>query len=79
MAYGHEPALCPHNPESQLYPELHQKQRGQQGEEGDPVPMLCTGEISPGVLCTYVESSVQETHRPVGAPTEEGHKNDSVS
>jgi len=25
----------PHSPENQLYPGLHQKKRGQQGEEGD--------------------------------------------
>lgn len=31
---GHEPALCPPDPECQLDPGLHQKQRGQQVREG---------------------------------------------
>ena len=38
---GHETAACPHSPESQPYPGLHQKQRGQQGEGGGPAPLLC--------------------------------------
>ena len=38
---GHEPAMCPRSPESQLYPGLHQKQHGQQGEGRDPAPVLC--------------------------------------
>jgi len=29
---GHEPAMCPHSPNSQLYPGLCQKNRGQQVE-----------------------------------------------
>ena len=41
MAAGHEPAVCPHSPESQLCPGLHPKQCGQQGEGGDPAPLLC--------------------------------------
>ena len=63
-------------PESQPYPRLHPKLRGQKFEGGDPDPLLCTGEISPGVLCPDVESSVQERHGPVGVHPEEGHKND---
>jgi len=43
---------------------------------GDPAPLLCTGEILPGVLHPDVESSVQERHRSVGVGPEEGHKND---
>jgi len=54
--------MCPHSPESQQYPGLHQKKRGQQIEGGDPAPPLCTGEVSPGVLCPDVESSVQEEY-----------------
>ena len=64
--------MCPHSPESQLYPGLHQTQLGQQGKRGDPAPLLCTGEASPGVLHPDVESSVQERHGPVGVHPEEG-------
>jgi len=39
-------------------------------------PLICAGEISPGVLCPVVESSIQERCRPVGVCPEEGHKND---
>jgi len=44
------------------------------GQEGDPAPLLCAGETSPGVLCPDVESSAQERHGPVGVHAEEGHK-----
>jgi len=73
---GHDPAMCSHSPESQSYPGLHQKHHGQQGKGGDPVPLLCTGETSPGVLHSDVESSEQEGYGPVGVCPEEGHKND---
>jgi len=52
--------MYPHNSESQRYPGLHQKNWDQQGKEGDPAPLLCTGETSSGVLCPDVKSSVQE-------------------
>ena len=66
----------PSQPESQLYPVLHHDKCGQQGEGGDPAPLLCTGEVSPGVLHSDVESSEQERCGPVGMCPEEGHKND---
>lgn len=47
-----------------------------QVEGGDPVPLLCAGEASPGVLHPDVESLVQESHGPVEAWWEKGHKND---
>ena len=65
--------MCPHSPENQSCPELHQNQYG---EEGDPALLFCTCEASLGVLHLDVESSVQERHGPVGAHPEEGHKND---
>ena len=43
---GYEPAMCPHSPESQLYPGLHPK-GGQQVEGGDPAPLPCAGETTP--------------------------------
>jgi len=58
---GHEPAMCPHSPESQMCPGLHQKKCGQQVKRGNTAPLLCPGETLPGVLCLDVESSVQET------------------
>lgn len=33
-------AICTCSTESQLYPELNQKQQGQQDEGGDPAPQL---------------------------------------
>lgn len=69
--------MCPHSLESQLYPGLHQKKHGQNGEGGDPASLLCADESSPGVLCPDVEYSVQERYGPVGVHPEEGHRNDS--
>jgi len=68
--------MCPHSPEGQPYPGLHQKKRGQEVEGGDPAPLLCAGETSPGVLHPNVESSVQDRHEAVGVHPGEGHKND---
>ena len=44
------------------------------GQGGDPAPLLCAGEASPGALHPDVESSVQERHGSVGACPEEGQK-----
>jgi len=52
------------------------KKHGQQVKRGDPAPLLCAGEASAGVLRPDVESSVQESHGPVVAHPEKGHKND---
>jgi len=72
----HEPAVCPHSSESQLYPGLQQKQHGQQNKGGAPAPLLCTDKTSPGVLCPGVESLVQERSGSVRAWPEERHKDD---
>ena len=42
----------------------------------DPAPLLYTGEISPGILHSDANFSVQERCGPIGAHLEEGHKND---
>ena len=68
--------LCASSLEDQFYPELHQNKLDQHVKEGDPAPLLCTGEASPGVLHLDVESSVQKRHGPIGEHPEEGHKND---
>ena len=68
--------MCPCSPEILLYPGLNPKQHGQQGKGGDPAPLLCTGDASPGALHPDVQSSVQERHGAVGVNPEEGHKND---
>jgi len=47
--------MCSRRLESQLYPVLHQKKCGQLVEGGDSVPLLCSGETSPGVLCPTLE------------------------
>ena len=48
---------------------------GQQVKGGNPAPLLCAGEVSPGILHPDVESSVQERCGPVIACPEEGHEN----
>ena len=78
---GHEPALHPHSPKSQLYAGLYLKMHDLQVQGGDPVPLPCSGEPSPGVLHPDVKyspvlqysPSVQEGHRPVGAHPGKGH------
>jgi len=74
---GHEPAMCSHSPESHPYFGLRKQNSGQKGKGGDPAPLLCSGETSPGVLHSDVESSVQERCRPVGVHPEGSHKNDA--
>jgi len=67
--------MCPHSPEYHPDPGLHEKNCGQQGKVGDPAPLLCAGDTSPGILCPDVESSEQK-NRPGGACPEKSHRND---
>ena len=60
--------------QGQSCPGLHQKQRGQQGEEGDSAPLLRSAETPPEVLHPALEPSAQEGHGPVGAGPEEATK-----
>jgi len=63
--------MCARSPEGQPHPGLHQKQRGQQGEGGDPATLFQSGETPPGVLHPVLEPPAQERHGPVGAGPEE--------
>ena len=62
-------------PRSQLYLGVHQEKRDQQVEGGDSAPLLCSGEISPGVLHPALEPPAQEGHGPVGVGSDKGDKN----
>jgi len=68
--------VCPCSPESQTYPGLHQKKRGQQVKGSAPAPLLCAGEASPGVLHPDVVLSTGATQTSWSVHPEEGHKND---
>jgi len=68
--------MCPHSSESIQYTGLHQNKCSQQREGGDPTPLLCNGDTSPGVLHLDMESSVQQRCGPVGMHPQEGHRND---
>ena len=61
--------MCLHSPEIQPYPAL-------QVEGGDPAPLLCTGETSPGVVHPDIKSLAQKRYGSLRAHSEEGHKND---
>ena len=73
---GHKPAMWAQSTEGQPYPGLHHEQRGQQVEGGDSAPLLCSGEMPPGVLRSALQPSAQERHGPAGVRPEEGHKDD---
>jgi len=65
---------CALSLEGQPYPGLHQMQHGHQAEEWDSIPLLCAGEIPPGVLCPDLEPSAQERQESVGVDPEEATK-----
>ena len=58
-----------------MYPGLHQEKHGQHVQGGDSVPLFCSSKTPHGVLCPALEPPAQG-HGPVGAGTEEHHKND---
>jgi len=68
--------MCTHSPEGQPYLGLHQEKCGQQFEEEDSAPLLCSGETPPGVLCPALKTPAQEARGAVGLGAEEGHKDD---
>ena len=67
--------MCAHSLESQPYPGLHQKERGQQVKGGYCAPLLHSGETPPAVLRPALEPSAQEGHGAVGVGPKEGHEN----
>ena len=71
---GHEPAMRVRRQESQSYPGLHHKQRGQQDKWRDSVPLLHSAETPLKVLRPVLEPSAQQRHGPVGAGPEEATK-----
>ena len=75
MAAGHEPALCPHSPESQLDLGYIQSSAASRARERICPSALCC-ETSSGVLRPDGECSAQERHGAVAEHSEEGHRND---
>jgi len=53
---------------------LHEEKYYQQVKGGDPCPLLSTGEVTPGVLCPVLGSSVQERHGHAGESLVKGHE-----
>ena len=64
VAAGHEPAACPHSPESQPSPGCTQSSVASRAGRGS-APLLCTV-TSPGALRPGGECSAQERHGAVG-------------
>ncbi|RMC13266.1 hypothetical protein DUI87_10800 [Hirundo rustica rustica] len=57
---------CPCCQEGEWVPGLHQEERGQQAEGGDPAPLLGPGEPTSGVLYPVLDSSGQERQGATG-------------
>lgn len=53
--FGHEPAMCPHGWKANCT-WAASKEVWPSGQGGNPAPLLCVGETSPGVLHADVES-----------------------
>ena len=54
----HEPEVCPRGQEGHWYPRVHLKERSQQVEWGDPLPLLYPCEATSRALCPVLGSSV---------------------
>ena len=68
--------MCVCSPEDQPYLGLHQEKCDQEVGGGDSVPLHCSHETPPGVLCPVLEPPTQEGHGVVGAGPEDGHEDD---
>ena len=68
--------MCYGDQEGQLHPGLHKKEHGQQVKGGDPPPLLCPGEASPGELCPVLGSLVQKRQESPGESPAEDYKDD---
>ena len=68
--------MCVCSPKSQLYPGLHQEKHDQQVEGGDSVPLLCSHENLPRVLCPIMGLSTQDGHQAAEMGPQKGYEDD---
>ena len=68
--------MCSSSLEGQLYPGLHRKKSGQQGEGRDCPSLSCPRETSSGVLHLGLGPPMQERRATVGVGLEEGDEGD---
>lgn len=66
------------SPESQPWPSLPQKHRGQQGKGRGSPHLLCSGEPPPAVLHPAPGPPTQEGHGAVGTSAQEGNSDDQT-
>ena len=62
--------------EGQCYPAVHYEKPGQQIKGGDPPPLLCPGQATPGALCPVLGSPAKKRQGSPRRSAVEGHKDD---
>ena len=68
--------MCPGGQQSQWDPGVHGMECGQQVRGGDPPPLLCPGQASPGVLYPVLSSLAEKRQGSPGESPAVGHKDD---